>query len=107
MSLAEARRAPLSKATFWLIVVGPIVLLALLGRLWCSDVDPDLDAMPESERRALYERTRETLAITCASPHGTTLLSYCRSQASFLQRFPECDEACRASVAHLTPQPTR
>jgi hypothetical protein len=32
---------------------------------------------------------------------------YCRQQADFIKRFPECDRECRDLAARFAPQPSR
>lgn len=56
-----------------------------------------LARLPEPERRALYERTLHALTSTCqATPRSSGLEDFCREQAQFVLRFPECDASCRA-----------
>jgi cytochrome b pre-mRNA-processing protein 3 len=67
----------------------------------------ELRAMPALERAALYARTLETLRTTCTQIQGSELLDYCRQQAEFVSRFPECDAACQGACQRLLPRPTK
>jgi hypothetical protein len=46
------------------------------------------------ERHALYERTLQTLQSPSCDPARNGLKDYCRQQAEFIIKFPECDAAC-------------
>ncbi len=70
-------------------------------------LDQEIRVLPASERRVLYERTRETLRSSCEHVRGPELAEYCRRQADLLQRFPECDRDCRDLAARFTPLPSR
>jgi cytochrome b pre-mRNA-processing protein 3 len=63
--------------------------------------------LPAAQRHALYERTFETLSTVCVKPGDPMLQDYCRSQAAFIVRFPECDDACRALVQPHSPRAVR
>lgn len=62
--------------------------------------------LPDAERKAFYERTRQTLETTC-SAGSEGLASYCAEQAELIVKFPECDEACRKLAEAYGPRPTR
>ena len=67
-----------------------------------------LEQLSAAERRALYERTLHTLQSTCAPqtrPAGLT--GYCREQAEFIERFPECDQTCRKLAQRNREKPSR
>jgi hypothetical protein len=67
-------------------------------------------SLPAVERRALYERTLETLqSEACDAREGASgLREYCREQAEFIVRFPECDRACSELVKRTRlPSPAR
>jgi hypothetical protein len=63
-------------------------------------------ALPDAERKALYQRTLADLESVCARPHASNLDDHCRDQAEFILQFPECDAACgrlaRSQLAHPT-----
>jgi hypothetical protein len=93
--------APSKRKTVAFVAIG-IVIAATVTILWLWNSDAERKAilnLPPSERRALYERTLRTLETTC-NPQGRArgLDDFCRNQAEFIVRFPECDAAC-ASVA--------
>lgn len=100
-------RSRASRVAWWLIVsLGAIASLALAasshGRL-----DRELSRLPDAERRALFDRTRETLGGPCSRDPGPELLAHCRRQAELLTRFPECERECRDLAARFAPWPTR
>lgn len=86
------------------LVVGALAILFVRRQ---TEDEREVRGMPGVERRALYQRTLETLKRTCATPPGPTVQEYCRNQAEFIGLFDECDEACRALVVQLTSSPTR
>ena len=94
---------------FWRWLSGGLVVAALAAFAIHRQGEPDREmrGMPASERRALYQRTLETLQDACPRATGPTLKEHCREQAAFIEHFPECDNTCRALVAHLTPSPSR
>ena len=60
------------------------------------------------DRRALYDRTLRTLETTCDQPkrpHG--LDDFCKEQAEFIVKFPECDATCESRATRLSPLPAR
>lgn len=67
-------------------------------------LDRELSDLPPSERRALFERTLETLRTTCGQARGPEVSDYCREQADFITHFPECDGACRELAARIAPR---
>ncbi len=85
-----------------LVVAG----LAALAIHWQGEPEREVRGMPAPERRALYQRTWETLQGTCAHAPGPTVRDHCREQATFIGLFPECNDSCRDLVAKLT-SPTR
>jgi hypothetical protein len=91
----------------WL--AGGVGVAALAALFIYQQTEPGREVrnMPGSERRALYQRTVETLKSTCATVTGPTLKEYCRDQAEFLALFPECEDSCRARVLQLTSSPSR
>ncbi len=67
----------------------------------------DLITLPTLERQTLYQRTLETLESICVSATGPEIVDYCRDQAQFIARFPECDATCEAACRRLAPRPTK
>jgi hypothetical protein len=91
--------------------VGAAVAVLLALTSWwrgSGEEEHALTQLPAAERRELYERTLHTLESTCAPqarPPG--LQRYCRQQAEFIVRFPECDQVCRELAGRDLPKPTR
>jgi len=95
-----------------LLVAGILLALALLLAVWwwwggraervaIADLDPQ-------ERAALYQRTLQNLRSTCEPPERPRGLDdYCRRQADFILKFPECDSACRSLANRQSNQPSR
>jgi hypothetical protein len=67
----------------------------------------EVRSLPSAERATLYERTLETLNSTCAHTRGEALVGYCREQAEFLARFPECNDDCQQTCRQFFPRPTK
>jgi len=84
-----------------------LVLVGAIAVLMYTRLDRELQDIPEAERRALYERILETLRTSCMHARGLAFSDYCRGQADFIRRFPECDSECRALAARFAPQPSR
>jgi hypothetical protein len=93
----------------WRWLAGTLVVgvLAALFVYRQTESEREVRSMPAAERRALYQRTLETLKSACANNVGPTMKDYCREQAEFIGLFAECDQACRALVLQLTSAPTR
>lgn len=84
------------------------IVAAFAGAVFLETrLDRELRALPVAERRALYARTLETLHTTCNRECGSEVAEYCRRQADFLTRFPECDSECRDLAARFAPTPSR
>jgi hypothetical protein len=77
-------------------------IAVLRGRMKSELLD-----LPPPERLALYQRTHQTLASTCAQAQGPTLTDYCKGQAELILHFPECDAACQALAQKFGPSPSR
>ena len=60
-----------------------------------------LSKLPEPARRAIFDRTLESVESVCFSSHRYQFAEYCRVEASFLKKFPECDTDCRTRVRAL------
>jgi len=85
-----------------------LLLLGLTGFwLWQNNVRREaVRALPAQQRTELYRRTFEDVQSVC-SPPRSGLEGYCRSQATLLLEFPECDAGC-AELAHRSRgEPTR
>jgi cytochrome b pre-mRNA-processing protein 3 len=88
------------------------VLVGLLGlsAAWLlrdGGTGGELRRLPGAERRALYLRILETLRTTCPRATGPGLTDYCRDQAEFVARFPECDRFCRELAQRYAPKSAR
>lgn len=83
--------------------------LVLLGSgLWSyRQTQQELFALPSAERQSLYQHTIETLENICERTHGTELNEYCRTQAQFIARFPECGATCQEVCRRFSPRPTK
>lgn len=85
-----------------------LVVFAFVGLyFWQSDKNrhavADLDA---ADRRALYQRTMQTLETVCADRPDAGLVEMCREQAEIVIALPECDAHChevaRSAIARAT-----
>jgi hypothetical protein len=63
--------------------------------------------LPEAERVELYRRTQEDLRTLCEPVRAARLDDHCRSQASFIVKFPECDDTCRKLATRQLESATR
>lgn len=95
------------RALAWLGVVLAAATTGLLAIHLNGRMGRELGDLPGPERRALYQRTMETLRTTCMHASGAQLTEHCREQANFVERFPECDRECRELAQRFHPQPTR
>ncbi|MBK7156953.1 MAG: hypothetical protein IPH72_35195 [Sandaracinaceae bacterium] len=93
----------------WRLRIVAVVAVALLIGLsaWRA-MRPSraIEGLPAAERRALYDRTIESLATVCRS-HQVGLADFCRDQAELVVRFPECDATCRAVADPHLPRGSR
>jgi hypothetical protein len=93
--------------------IAALVLMVLVSAalVWLRSRDAEHDAirrLSDAERRALYERTLRTLRSSCdpkTRPQG--LADFCRAQADFILKFPECDSVCTTLAAEFRQLPTR
>lgn len=83
----------------WLLVCAVAIALAVSLFLQQTRVDRELRSVPSAERRALYERTLETLRKSCAPTSPSALDDYCRDQSAFIKQFPECNKECQRLAA--------
>jgi hypothetical protein len=104
--LAASRISPRQRYAMFAIA---FLVLAVVGNWFWSlrQERVDLLGLPTQERQALYKRTLETLESVCVSAAGSEIKDYCRKQAQFIARFPECDAACEAACRSLAPRPTK
>lgn len=103
MTLSSTARRILA----WLAAALGLLSAVALAVFIHTRLDREISDIPEPERRALYERTRETLRSSCMQTRGPEMAEYCRQQADFIKRFPECDRECRDLAARFAPQPSR
>jgi cytochrome b pre-mRNA-processing protein 3 len=83
-------------------------LLVMLAWSWwhyASERDA-IAQLSDTERKAFYERTLQTLQTTCSSS-STGLAGYCAEQAELIVKFPECNDECRKLAQAYGPRPTR
>ena len=95
---------------YWLTV--SVVLLVAAGGLllwiWSQQSEKRaIQALPDVERAALYQRTLEDLQSVCVTSHASDLDEHCARQGRFILQFPECDEACRELAQRQLGMPTR
>lgn len=93
-----------------LVVVG--VVLLLLGGLWLylqGGENRALNAMSPAQRAALFQETRDSIRLMCESDAGVkkSFQARCARQADFLNRFPECDAACKREIEPFLPEASR
>jgi hypothetical protein len=76
---------------------------------WRNTLEQDaIRRLPEPDRRALYQRTLETLTASCergTRPSG--LEAFCQQQAEFILQFPECDTSCQSLARQQRGTPSR
>jgi hypothetical protein len=93
------------------VVLG-VVLLVLVG-VWLylqGGENRALNALSPAQRAALFQETRDSIRLMCLGDAGVKkgLQARCAQQADFLNRFPECDEACKREIApFIIPEATR
>lgn len=121
MLIAESKSEPMvsldvldSKNSHWKTIAGAalvVTVLAVSTVLWLHGPDAEtkaIGALSADERRTLYERTLRTLETTCDRTHRPRGLDdYCREQAEFVVKFPECDTGCEERAAGFRPLPAR
>lgn len=95
------------KHTVWWVVIGLLGVVTALASVVYPLLQNDIADVPETERRALYERTLETLRVSCADAAKPAFVNYCRQQADFIRRFPECNVECREVADHFATGPSR
>lgn len=95
------------RTLLWLGVALALLAAVAVATFTHARLDRELSGLPGPERRALYERTLETLRTSCMRSRGPELSEYCQQQAHFIKRFPECDSECHELAARFAPKPTR
>jgi hypothetical protein len=99
------------KRTFTGVGAVAIAIACLVVVVWLRGPDQEsvaIRSLPEHERRALYDRTLGTLESSCSpSRRRKGLDDFCRTQAEFVVKFPECDARCASLAAKFRSTPTR
>ena len=93
----------------YLAVTAALVAFAVGGTwFWNRHLSQqELLALPSQQRHALYVHTLETLETVCMRTQGPDLTEYCREQARFIVRLPECGATCQEICRRLAPKPTK
>lgn len=107
--MSSHQSAAPSRASRWrvglLVLLGFALLMAVIA--WRTSLPANAIAeLPAAERRALYDRTLESLATVCRS-QPANLEDFCRTQAELALRFPECDATCRTLANPHLPHSSR
>lgn len=89
------------------VLASGLVLGLALPALLRPSLERQLASLPETERRAFYLRTLETLRTTCGENPEEPLADTCREQAELVLRFPDCDADCRALADRFSPRSSR
>jgi hypothetical protein len=88
-----------------------MVALAVVFAIWMRARDEEqaaIRALPEPERRALFERTLTTLNTTCRrASRPTGLDDFCAEQARFILQFDACDLSCQRLASGASRRPMR
>jgi cytochrome b pre-mRNA-processing protein 3 len=98
----------LSKVGFIATVTATALLVTTAGYWWLADDEGrEIRALPVAQRQGLYQRTMENLKTICDPAPGRSVREFCRNQAGFALKFPECDDDCRrVARRHLSlPRP--
>ena len=93
MRLLHHRR--LRPASLALAVLFTIVAAISVYAWWAGEETRAVRRLPVEQRVGLYQRTMENLKTICDPAPGRSMRAFCREQAEFALRFPECDEPCR------------
>ncbi|MDY7226414.1 hypothetical protein [Hyalangium rubrum] len=93
----EPRKPWLGRAA----VVGAIAAVGLGIWMWMQGSEGGaLRAMSPVQREALFKETWKDYRMRCTGgAEQKDTPAVCHQRAEFLQRFPQCDEACRAQIA--------
>ncbi len=75
-----------------------VAAIAVVILLWPREAEKHaLRDLPQTERKALFERTLRNLTSVCPGA-SEALLDFCDKQAHLLLDLPECDGVCRAAA---------
>ena len=102
---AARRRLRLIRAV--ILALGLTVGVGALAIWFGRGEERALRRMPADERATLYRRTLDNLVTVCADSGAAGLSEFCREQAEFILKFPECDDTCRAMARRHLLRPTR
>ncbi|MFN7135412.1 MAG: hypothetical protein ACK4N5_25285, partial [Myxococcales bacterium] len=79
-----------------------LVYLSLALVDWKSSLEQRaVRALPTAVRQQLFEHALLTVQVLCFGRADAAFAPRCRSEAAFVEMFPECDDACRARVRRL------
>ncbi len=106
--VAPAADAPPAESWSKHIVAALIVVIAvailLVVWFWGAGAERRaVEALPQTDRAALYERTLENLRW-CKSHPTEGFENFCKEQATFAQSFPDCGKECRALLPERGPR---
>jgi hypothetical protein len=91
------------------VAVGALAIVLGVG-LWVWTQGSEgraIQRLDPVQRHALYVSTLQALESTCQTERDTGLRAYCRQQAEFIRKFPECDEHCREVARIQLAEPAR
>lgn len=89
------------------LIVAVFLALAAMWLWQLTRPRRSVEALPDAERAALYQRTLETLRTSCSADHGVDLSEYCQQQAEFIVEFDACDADCRALARRFSKPASR
>jgi len=94
----------------WMIraaVVGVVAFASLGVWVWVQNTKGGaVLAMAPAQREALFKETWKAQRMRCSKAgEPVDTAEQCQQRAEFLLLFPQCDEACRAELAHSLPAP--
>jgi hypothetical protein len=83
-------------------VVGAVAVACLGVWLWVQGTEGGaVSAMSPAQREALFKEAWKDQRMRCPrTAESADTPERCRQRAEFLLRFPQCDETCRAELAH-------
>ena len=84
------------------------LVVAGLAWWWSATAESRaIRALPEAERRGLYQRTMENLKTICEPAAPRAMSEFCREQAKLASQLPECDQSCQEIAHRHLTLPTR